>query len=178
MQVLQALGLNTLAGTLNIMKPSRHNYLFAIIGLFIAIAITGCSDKSTNSSKDTDLRTVGRFHVAGEAAVNTWWVHAAGGLIVIDFQRDTDSAQKAIEIIRDEGRPVKALLLTHAHPDHIGGIAQFKKAFPKLNFTDPVQLLMKYAATRWDIRSLLKKSSESLLHLLIQFLKSSLSLEL
>jgi glyoxylase-like metal-dependent hydrolase (beta-lactamase superfamily II) len=51
-------------------------------------------------------------------------------LVVIDFQRDTAAANAAIARIKATGRPVSALLLTHPHPDHIGGMDLFKKAFP------------------------------------------------
>jgi glyoxylase-like metal-dependent hydrolase (beta-lactamase superfamily II) len=73
---------------------------------------------------------IGRFTVPGDGSVNTWWIDAPGGLIVIDFQRDTAAANNAIARIKATGRPVAALLLTHPHPDHIGGMDQFKRAFP------------------------------------------------
>lgn len=71
-----------------------------------------------------------RFAVPGPGSVNTYWIEGPQGLIIIDFQRDTVAAGQAIEAIRQSGRPIAAMLLTHAHPDHIGGLAQFKATFP------------------------------------------------
>jgi glyoxylase-like metal-dependent hydrolase (beta-lactamase superfamily II) len=71
-----------------------------------------------------------RFAVPGPGSVNTYWIEGPRGLIVVDFQRDTATAAQAVAEIQRTGRPVVAMLLTHAHPDHIGGLAQFKAAFP------------------------------------------------
>lgn len=73
---------------------------------------------------------VERFSQPGVGSVNSYIIDAPEGLIVIDFQRDTKSAAEAIERVRARRRPVVALLVTHAHPDHIGGLNQFKRAFP------------------------------------------------
>lgn len=75
---------------------------------------------------------IGRFSVPGPGSVNTWWIATPRGAVVIDAQRDVQSARAAIEQIRRLDRPVEALLITHAHPDHIGGIELFKEAFPNL----------------------------------------------
>jgi len=75
---------------------------------------------------------IGRFSVHGPGSVNTWWISTPQGAVVIDAQRDVQSARAAIEQIRSLNRPVEALLITHAHPDHIGGIELFKQAFPNL----------------------------------------------
>jgi glyoxylase-like metal-dependent hydrolase (beta-lactamase superfamily II) len=76
--------------------------------------------------------TIGRFAVPGSGSVNTWWIRSPQGVVVIDAQRDVQSAQAAIDTIRNLNTPVEALLITHAHPDHIGGIERFKQAFPQM----------------------------------------------
>lgn len=75
--------------------------------------------------------TVKRFTVPGEGSVNTYWIDARQGLIVVDFQRDLDSAREALAQLGAAGKPVVAMLLTHAHPDHIGGLQLFKQAYPE-----------------------------------------------
>ena len=102
---------------------------------------------------------IGNFTVPGPGSVNTWWIEAPEGLIVIDFQRDTQAAAEAIQRIRATGRPVAAMLLTHPHPDHIGGIAQFQAAFPQAPLYASAASV---AEIRTDSRGYQKKSVEAL----------------
>ena len=73
---------------------------------------------------------VERFAVPGEGSVNSWIVDAPDGLVLVDAQRDRVAAERLVAWIRARGRPLVAVLLTHAHPDHIGGLDQIRRAFP------------------------------------------------
>jgi glyoxylase-like metal-dependent hydrolase (beta-lactamase superfamily II) len=80
---------------------------------------------------DSSVRT-GVWTYAGRGTVNTHWIETpGGGLVVIDTQRDLVHASQAIDAVRAVGKPVRAILITHAHPDHYTGIGLFKKAFPQ-----------------------------------------------
>jgi glyoxylase-like metal-dependent hydrolase (beta-lactamase superfamily II) len=66
----------------------------------------------------------------GVGSVNTHWIESPSGIVVIDAQRLVSQARLVLDEIAKTGKPVEATILTHAHPDHIGGIKAFTDAFP------------------------------------------------
>ncbi|GGQ45172.1 glyoxylase-like metal-dependent hydrolase (beta-lactamase superfamily II) [Actinomadura coerulea] len=92
--------------------------------------VAGCSDDGPDGG-DAKTARPGRFASSHPGSVNTYWIEAPRGLVVIDTLRTPADAQKAITEIRKAGRPVAAILLTHSHPDHVGGARALHEAFPE-----------------------------------------------
>jgi glyoxylase-like metal-dependent hydrolase (beta-lactamase superfamily II) len=61
--------------------------------------------------------------------VNVYLLNSPGGLTLVDagFPRDTSKILKGITSIGRNPDDVRHILLTHAHPDHIGGAAALRK---------------------------------------------------
>ena len=89
---------------------------------------------------------ISRYASERPGSVNTWWVGTpGGGLIVVDAQRSYKEASEALDVISRTGKPVRAVLVTHPHPDHVNGLGLYRRALPGV----PV---IAQAATRDEIR--------------------------
>jgi glyoxylase-like metal-dependent hydrolase (beta-lactamase superfamily II) len=79
-----------------------------------------------------DTMVVHTYGSRGAGPVNTHWIESAAGVVVIDGQRQLSEARQALGAIAKTRKPIEALVLTHHHPDHVGGSAAFVKAFPRI----------------------------------------------
>src|SRR2546421_6345299 len=104
------------------------------IALLAATAMATCAPAMAqdSSSAQTVLPAkTGVWTYRGPGTVNTYWIETpGGGLVVIDVQRDLVHAAKALATVKAVGRPVPAILLTHAHPDQYTGLGLFRQALP------------------------------------------------
>ncbi|GGS47298.1 hypothetical protein GCM10010156_02560 [Planobispora rosea] len=99
----------------------------------LAAARPAAAEPSLSPAKGpavTELR-VERFASRDPGSVNTYWMQAPEGLVLVDTLRTPTDARQALARIRATGRPVAAILLTHVHPDHVGGAGVFHRAFPR-----------------------------------------------
>jgi glyoxylase-like metal-dependent hydrolase (beta-lactamase superfamily II) len=55
--------------------------------------------------------------------VNSWFIESANGIVIIDTQRTLSEAENALDEIKKLNKPILGVIITHPHPDHIGGTA-------------------------------------------------------
>lgn len=66
---------------------------------------------------------VHRFTVTPERwNTNSFWLESDEGIVLIDAQLLIEDAQQWATLIKATGKPVKGAIITHAHPDHYGGL--------------------------------------------------------
>jgi len=69
------------------------------------------------------------FTAVGFHGANTSMIVGTDGVIIVDTLRGPSSAAKALEAFREySDKPVKAIIYTHSHGDHIGGATAFTGA--------------------------------------------------
>lgn len=67
----------------------------------------------------------GAYWIEGDAA-NTGFVVGKDGVVVIDTQRSTEAARAQLaQIATVTAKPVKAVIVTHGDPDHVGGLMAY-----------------------------------------------------
>jgi len=62
-----------------------------------------------------------------------WLLHAAGRAIAVD----PGDAAPVLAALAEHGLTLQALLITHHHADHVGGVAELKRHFPGLTVYGP-----------------------------------------
>jgi glyoxylase-like metal-dependent hydrolase (beta-lactamase superfamily II) len=55
--------------------------------------------------------------------VNSWIIESTNGVVVIDTQQMLSEAENALDEIKKINKPILGVIITHPHPDHIGGTA-------------------------------------------------------
>ena len=65
-----------------------------------------------------------------EANVNAYIIHNATHAIVVDSLRNREEAAELAQAIRQSGRMLQGIFVTHGHPDHYIGSRTLKEAFP------------------------------------------------
>jgi glyoxylase-like metal-dependent hydrolase (beta-lactamase superfamily II) len=74
---------------------------------------------------------VARYDRPGEGSVNSYLLIGPRSVVIVDGQRTGVEGRQVAAMARGLGLPVEAIVLTHEHPDHWGGLKVVTDAFPQ-----------------------------------------------
>jgi glyoxylase-like metal-dependent hydrolase (beta-lactamase superfamily II) len=97
---------------------------------FKARAVSKSNSSSLDSAKVTYIQG---DEVVGSYA-NSIVIEGHSETLLVDTQRTISNAKRVVDHIKRLNKPLKAVFITHAHPDHFLGAAVIKESFPTARF--------------------------------------------
>jgi len=88
------------------------------------------SSKCVASTGQASQPLIHVYQSPAPGPVNTYWVEGPKGIVVLDTQRSLARAREALTRIQSSRKPVVAILISHPHDDHYGGLSVFASAYP------------------------------------------------
>ena len=125
--------------------------------VILTLATAACGDKpasttgTTDAGEDAGALTV-LTHTSSSSGsidvqVDSHLVMGPNEALLVDGQLLAAEAQAVAQMITQSGRTLKAVFLTHAHPDHYAGFAVIQKAFPAAQFVTTAAVLADFQAS-------------------------------
>ena len=104
-----------------------------LIAAALSCALLGASYAPQLMAAEKPVPSVHRYTTLKAWNTNSYWVETDKGIILIDAQLLKSDAALLADIIKGRGKPVLGVLITHPHPDHIGGLATLKDHLGELD---------------------------------------------
>ena len=102
------------------MISNRPSLMAAVLAVLVVAAPIGAEET---------MMLTGRYAVKGDGEVNTYIFDTGTTIVLIDAQRQLSLAGDVVEVVGERADRVAAILITHPHPDHVGGIDVLRGAF-------------------------------------------------
>ncbi|HEY9386663.1 MAG TPA: MBL fold metallo-hydrolase [Nitrososphaeraceae archaeon] len=95
-------------------QTSQQQYVFAQEN-------TTVSSYNKTNTNGTFSPQIHNYTSSPPGPVNSWIIESNNGVVVIDTQRTLSEAKNALGEIKKINKPILGVIITHPHPDHIGG---------------------------------------------------------
>lgn len=115
-------------------------WVLAALGAASATALAQPSAASPTPPRSADIQALahgvwmlpGRFERGRQPDGNSLMLQGPDGIVIVDSGRHAEHTQALLDWVRTSGRPLRAVLNTHWHLDHLGGNAMLRDAIPGL----------------------------------------------
>lgn len=111
--------------------PSRHTLSALLLAAACALTAGGAAHATTPVAPGVTL-VPGAFVPGRQPDGNSVIIRAPDGLIVIDSGRHPAHAQQIIDYAIASKLPIRAVINSHWHLDHVGGNPMLRRAYPGL----------------------------------------------
>ncbi len=103
---------------------------FRALAAALAIALALVTTLSAQSSLKVDKVADGVWAAQPEKGANVGWFLLGDGVVAVDAGADAATGAEIVKAIAETtgGKPIRTLILTHAHADHSGGARAFTAA--------------------------------------------------
>lgn len=119
------------------MKDIRSTLRCALIAATLSIGPAGAADLTIETYTAS----------AAGLMVNSHLVKGEREAILVDAQFTRSEATRLVEQVRNSGRRLKTIFVTHAHPDHYLGLEVLEKAFPTARIVATPEVIADIVAT-------------------------------
>ncbi|GAA0464473.1 hypothetical protein GCM10009096_01200 [Parasphingorhabdus litoris] len=102
---------------------------YLLTSCFTLALLAACSNEPV--AEPSSAAEISQFTRPGFASVNSWLIETGDRVVLIDAQRVMSAGKEVVTAIRQTGKPLEGIILTHPHPDHFGGLAAIVEAFPE-----------------------------------------------
>jgi glyoxylase-like metal-dependent hydrolase (beta-lactamase superfamily II) len=103
----------------------------SVLSMVLVLSLTGAASAATSIAPGIDL-VPGRFIPNHQPDGNSILFSAPDGLIVMDTGRHAEHTQQILDYAKQTGQPIRAVINSHWHLDHIGGNPRIRGAYPKV----------------------------------------------
>ena len=121
MMIITTLGI-LLTISINLISPTSQRpfqqYVFGQESTNVSSSLT-----SEKTGTGLTFPQIHNFSSTPPAPVNSWIIESENGVVIIDAQRTLSEANNALDEIKELNKPILGVIITHPHPDHIGGTA-------------------------------------------------------
>jgi glyoxylase-like metal-dependent hydrolase (beta-lactamase superfamily II) len=81
------------------------------------------NDNNKTTTDTTFFPQIHNYTSSPPGPVNSCIIETTNGVVVIDTQRTLSEAKNLVDEIKKINKPILGVIITHPHPDHIGGTA-------------------------------------------------------